>query len=156
MSGSALPAAPPPVAGTPLSLRHSTPAFATHHSSLITHHSSLLSCHFFHRGGRDRDDVVDGLLEGVVVRDDDELVEVSHLADLLREALAPLGVHVDRRLVEEGDADVRELLEHGEPHGERRGHLLAAREVDERALVAALFEDDVVVPRPAQSAPALA
>ena len=35
--------------------------------------------------------------------------------ELLREALAPVGVHVDRRLVEERDADVRELLEQREP-----------------------------------------
>src|SRR5438105_1939086 len=153
MSGSVLLAALLSIAGTPLSLRHSTPAFATHHSSLITHH---FLCYFLDRLARDGDDVVNRLLEGVVVRDDEELVEVSHLPDLLRQSLAPLGVHVDRRLVEEGDADVRKLLEEREPDGERRDHLLAAREVDERALVAALFEDDVVVLRPPERPPALA
>src|SRR3712207_6104449 len=105
--------------------------------------------YFLRLGALDRDDVIDGLLEGVVVRDDEELVEVADLADLLGEPLAPLGVHVDGRLVEEGDADVRELLQEGETDRERRDHLLAAREVDEGTLVPALFEDDVVVLRPA-------
>jgi hypothetical protein len=45
-------------------------------------------------------------LEGVVVRDDEELIEVLHLSDLLRETLAPLGVHGDRWLVEEGQTNV--------------------------------------------------
>src|SRR5437763_13148092 len=74
MSGSALLAAWLLLASTPLSFRHSTPALATHHSSLLLRH-------FLDRGGRDRDDVLDRLLEGVVVRDDEELVEVSHLPD---------------------------------------------------------------------------
>src|SRR5437764_988414 len=124
-------------------------------SSLILHPSSL-SSHFLDRGGRDRDDVLDRLLEGVVVRDDEELVEVSYLPYLLRESLAALCVHVDRRLVEEGDAYVGELLQKGEPHRQGRDHLLAARHVDERALVPAFFEHDVVVLRPPERTPALA
>src|SRR5207253_272335 len=104
----------------------------------------------------DGDDVIDGLLEGVVVRDDEELVEVAHLSNLLRQALASLCVHVDRRLVEEGDTYVRELLEESEPDRERGDHLLAAREARERALVPALFEQDVVVLRPAERPPSLA
>src|SRR3712207_6153625 len=87
-------------------------------------------------GARDGDDVVDRLLEGVVVGDDEELVEVADLPELLREALAPLGVHVDGRLVEEGDADVGELLEEREADRQGGHHLLAARQVDERPLVA--------------------
>src|SRR5437588_4495644 len=149
MSGSALLAARLLLASTPLSFRHSTPALATHHSSLLLRH-------FLDYGGRDRDDVLDRLLEGVVVRDDEELVEVAHLPDLLRQPFAALGVHVDRRIVEEGDAYVGELLQKSELHGQGRDHLLAAGEVEERALVPALFKKYVVVLRPAQSAPALA
>src|SRR5215207_2597884 len=114
------------------------------------------SCDFLDRLARDGDDVVYVLLEGVVVRDDEELLEVAHLPYLLREAFAPLGVHVDGRLVEERDAYVRELLQEREPDRERGDHLLAAREAGERALVPALFEQNVVVLRPAQRAPALA
>src|SRR5206468_259582 len=62
----------------------------------------------------------------------------------------------DGRLVEECDADVRELFEKREPDRKRRDHLLATGKIYERALVTALFEHDVVILRPAQRAPALA
>src|SRR5688572_11091868 len=90
-------------------------------------------------------------LEGVVVRYDKELLEVLDLAQLHREILATLGVHVARRLIEKCDADIGELLEKRQPDGERRGHLLAARHADEWPLVAVFFERDAVILNPFQS-----
>ena len=78
------------------------------------------------------------------------MIESAYLADGQRKPLASFGIHIDGRLVEEGDAYVGELLEEREPDGQRRGHLLAARQADERTLVAALLDDDLVVARPPQ------
>ena len=49
--------------------------------------------------------LVKPLLEGVVVADDDQLVEATHAADLLGEIASPLAVHILGRLVEEGDVE---------------------------------------------------
>ena len=54
----------------------------------------------------DHHDVIDRLLEGIIVRDDEELIEVAHLTDDLRQTLTPLRVHVHRRLIEEGEANI--------------------------------------------------
>jgi len=50
------------------------------------------------------------LFKRIVVRDDEELIEIIHLPDLLGESLASLSIHIDRRLVEEGQAYIRELF----------------------------------------------
>ncbi len=70
--------------------------------------------------------MIDRLFKRVIVRDDEQLIEVAHLPDLVRESFAALGVHVDGRLVEEGDANVRKLFQERKPHRHRSNHLLAA------------------------------
>src|SRR4051812_26557796 len=116
---------------------------------LIPHPSALIP--WF-----DMKDVIYVLFKGVIVRDDEELIEVLHLSDLLCEALAALLIHVDRRLVEEGQAYVGELFEEREAYGESGGHLLAARQVRKGALVPLFFQHDLVVARPTERTPGLA
>ena len=63
---------------------------------------------------------------------------------------------VDGRLVKKSEANVRELFEQCEANSEGCGHLLAARQVLKRAIMAFLFENDFIVARPAQCAPRVA
>src|SRR5579859_4424076 len=81
------------------------------------------------------EDRVKSLLEGVVVADDEELIEAAHSADLLGEIAAALAVHILRRLIEEGDVEAGEAAQQRETHGQRRAHLLAAAELGEAALL---------------------
>src|SRR5947209_20301329 len=104
----------------------------------------------------DVDNVVHVLCKRIIVRDDEELIEVVHLSDLLRETLAALGVHVDGRLIKEGQTNIGELLEERETNGERGGHLFAARKIREGAFVSFLFQENLVIARPAQSATSFA
>ena len=69
--------------------------------------------------------------KGVVVADHKELIEVTYAPDLLREVAPPLFIHIGRRLVEEGDAHIRQLFQQRQPHRERGGHLFAARKAGE-------------------------
>src|SRR5215469_13791324 len=91
------------------------------------------------------DDVVEALLEGVVVADDDELIEATHPANLLGEVATPLAIHVLCRLVEEGDVEAGQPTQQREPHGQRGAHLFAAAELGEGALVAIAAQDDLIV-----------
>src|SRR5947209_3452942 len=59
------------------------------------------------------DETIKALLKGIVVTDDDELIEAAHTADLVGKVHAPELVHVGSGLVEEGDTERREFLEQG-------------------------------------------
>src|SRR5438045_7907965 len=104
----------------------------------------------------DVDDVIHVLCKRIIVRDDEELIEVVHLSDLLCESLAALGVHVDGRLVEKGQTNIGELLEECEANRERGGHLLAARKIRKGAFVSFFFQQNFIITRPTQSASSLA
>src|SRR5438094_4746811 len=60
------------------------------------------------------DEAIEALLKGVVMTDDNELLEATHTADLIGKVHAPELVHVRGGLVEEGNAERREFLEQGQ------------------------------------------
>ena len=89
-------------------------------------------------------------LERIVMRDNEQLIKVRYLADLHRQILAAVGVHIRRRLVKKGDPYIRKLLQQCQPHRQCRRHLFAARQALKRPLVPALFQHDAVIFAPPQ------
>src|SRR5579872_6980392 len=96
------------------------------------------------------DEIIGVMLEGVVVADDDELLEATHLADLVGEIVSPFAVHVLGGLVEEGEVDLTHLFQQGQADGEGGAHLLTAGELDECPRLGAALHHDLVVLIPAQ------
>src|SRR4030095_13426624 len=88
--------------------------------------------------------------ETVVVADDEEWIEILDAADLLGQIPSSLLVHVGRRLVEERDVDFGKLFQQRQPHRQRGGHLLPARQVQERAFASFFLERDLVILGPLQ------
>src|SRR5690242_16983595 len=102
------------------------------------------------------DDAVEPLLEGIVMADDEQLIEAAHTPDLLGQIATPLAIHILRRLVEEGDVEAREASEQRQPYRQRRTHLLAAAELGEGALAPISPEDDLVISLPGKLGGAVA
>jgi len=57
-----------------------------------------------------RYNIIDMTLKGVVMRDNNKLIEVFYLADMFRKILPALSVHIGCRLIKERYADIRKLL----------------------------------------------
>ena len=102
------------------------------------------------------DDAVESLLEGIIMADDEQLIETMYAPDLLSQIATPLAIHVLRRFVEEGDIEVREPTKQRQPDRQRRAHLLAAAELGEGTFAAIPAEDDLVISLPGQLGGAVA
>src|SRR5579875_1655970 len=101
-------------------------------------------------------DTVKPLLEGVVMADDDELLKAAHTANLLGQIGAPQFVHILRRLIEEGNIQVGELLEQRQANRQRRAHLLATAQLREGAIDTLTAQRDLVIVLPRELRAAVA
>src|SRR5205823_2536822 len=98
----------------------------------------------------DADDVAKEAVKGVVVADNDELIEALQPLNLIAKVSAPLLVQVRSWLVQEGDPNAAEVSENGETDGERRRHLLATGKLGETADLALALSHNLVLLGPLQ------